>query len=98
MKIALTALVFLIAILLGFGLWKHERWLSDRNQCISIMQQSLDTALRAQSTSEDRLAAAQEAKVVRGIAARRLIRLMQAKTLPLSASDRHWLEEARKQD
>jgi uncharacterized membrane protein YiaA len=98
MKIKVTALaVLIIAMLFSFGLWKHERWLTARNQYISIMQQTLDTGLRTQGTGEDRVAAVDEAKVIRGIAARRLIRVMEAKILPLSSSDRHWLEEARKE-
>lgn len=98
MKIKLTALVVLIiAVLFGFGLWKHEQWLSGRNQCISIMQQSLSEVLGTQGTAEDRLAAVDEAKLIRGIAAHRLICLMEAKILPLSARDRRWLEEARKE-
>jgi hypothetical protein len=98
MKTKLTVLtVLIIAILFSFGVWKHERWLTARNQYISIMQQTLDTGLRTQGTGEDRVAAVDEAKVIRGIAARRLIRVIEAKILPLSSSDRHWLEEARKE-
>jgi hypothetical protein len=98
MKTKLTVLaVLIIAILFSFGVWKHERWLTARNQYILIMQQTLDTGLRTQGTGEDRVAAVDEAKVIRGIAARRLIRVIEGKILPLSSSDRHWLEEARKE-
>jgi hypothetical protein len=85
----------LVAMAVGFGFWKHEQWVSARNQCIAVMQEPTQIALHSSGEPEAKLAAIHAAQQSSATAARRLIAIFDAKILPLSHSDRYWLKEAR---
>jgi hypothetical protein len=83
-----TFCAVIAAMAIGFGFWKHEKWVEAKNQCISAINNAYQLGLNADGGLNSRIETMEGAERVAAVAAENLLALFRAKILPLSGSDR----------
>jgi hypothetical protein len=91
-----TFCALIVAMAIGFGFWKHEKWLEAKNQCISAINNFYQLGPNADGGLNSRIETMEGGEKVGAVAAENLLALFRAKILPLSASDRKDQAIARK--
>src|SRR5437870_397153 len=83
-----------VAMAIGYGVWKHEQWVQAKNQCLGVIHHSYNTVLNASGDLDTQIAISGAANKSAIDAARQLVAIFGSKILPLSKQDKRDLDFA----